>query len=236
MKDERDPKEQKQTEKAPALELKRREFLKTLGLVGGGLLAYSTPVVQASALGADAQGTNAVRMFDVATPAKYSINEERLTLSISVDGRAFPVDFRAFGGIGLGKTTDPDVSRVQIASLRLESIDENPLQSAGLDTGRIYASIPANTDIGHLNHQSGKLSENNFPISITYAKNTGGPINSTVSPSNPVISERAAAQKKCTKKNDVTVPVTPRTNALGTILLGMTPTTVSSGGTPVGEA
>lgn len=237
MSDERDPKEQKQGTEAPALDLKRRDFLKTLGVVGGGLLAYSTPVVQASTAGATAVGTSAVRLFDVATPARYSVSET-LRLDVSVDGKPVPVDFHAFGSIELGKTTDPDVSRVQILSLQLQSIDENPLLEAGLDAGRLYASVPANTDIGHLNHRTGGLSENDFPINITYENNGGSPISTTVSPSNPVVSERAstdAKQKKCSKKNDVRTPVTPRVSASGTILLGLTPSTVSSS-TPVGEA
>lgn len=226
MKDEHDPKGQ--GEGTPAIELKRREFLKTLGLIGGGLLAYSTPVVQASGLGASLQATTTVRFFDVATPAQYSINEPSVTLTLIVDGTAVPVDFQVLGNVRLNPTTDPNVSSVQILSLQFVSNDPNPLLAAGHDDGRLSASVPANTTIGQLNHLTGTLAETSFPITLTSER--GGTVSSQVDPSNPTVTESQTAQKKCTKKNDVHVSATPSLLAQGTILLGMVPN-VSTGTT-----
>src|SRR3954471_4571029 len=105
MKDEHDPKEK--GEGTLAIDLKRRELLQTLGLIGGGLLAYSTPVVQASGLGARVQAPTPDRLLDGATPAQYSTNEPSVTLTLIVNGTAGAVDFQALGNVRLNPTTDP---------------------------------------------------------------------------------------------------------------------------------
>jgi len=226
MKDEHDPKEK--GEGTLAIDLKRRELLKTLGLIGGGLLAYSTPVVQASGLGARLQATTTVRFFDVATPAQYSINEPSVTLTLIVNGTAVAVDFQALGNVRLNPTTDPNVSSVQILSLQLVSNDPNPLLAAGQDDGRLSAFVPANTTIGQLSHLTGTLTETSFPITLTSER--GGTVTTRVNPSNPTVTESKTASKKCTKKNDVHISATPSLLAQGTIVLGMVPT-VSAGTT-----
>jgi len=229
MKDDHDPKEPGKEEATPAMDLKRRQFLKTLGLVGGGLLAYSTPMVQASGLGARLQATSAVRFFDVATPAQYSVDEPSVPLDLVVSGRTVTVDFHAVGSIGLSKTTDPDVSRVQILSLQLQSNDPNPLGVVGQDDGRLFASVPAKTDIGQLNHKTGVLAETPFPITLTSEK--GGTISTQVQPGKAQVTENTTTQKKCTKKNDVHIQATPELLALGTLQLGLTPSVISGGTT-----
>jgi TAT (twin-arginine translocation) pathway signal sequence len=211
------------------LEMKRRDFLKTLALAGGALAA--APAVQAFAAGKTFEGVVQDRAFNIALPARYSVQEPSLLLNVTLaGGTTTTVSFAAKGAIQLAKTSDPKVAAVSITGLTLSS-SSDPLP--GLDTGVISAQVPSGTGIGSLNLSTGVLTEHPFPIVVSFERNHG-PVTTNVTPLAAQISENpAGARKKCTKKNDVTIPVPatptlPGSMSRGTIDLGLAP--VLSGG------
>lgn len=205
------------------LEIERRDFLKKLALAGGALAA--APAVQAFAGGRTFEGVVQSLAFNVALPATYTVQEPSLLLNITLStGSTSTVSFAASGSIRLSKTANPNVAAVSIRSLRLTS---SPDPLPGLDTGVISAQVPSGTGIGSLNLETGVLNEHPFPIVISFERNHG-PVTTNVTPLAARISESGGTGKKCTKENDVTIPVPatptlPGSTGRGTINLGLAP-------------
>jgi hypothetical protein len=213
------------------LGIKRRDFLKTLALAGGSAVAAFA--VQACAAGKPFKGVVPARAFDIALPASYSINEPALVLDVTLsDGGKAALAFAASGSVRLDPTSQPQVAALSLAALKLSS-SSNPL--SGHDTGVITAQVPARTEIGTLNLETGRLAEHPFPIVVSFERNHS-PVTTTVQPLAAQVSERPGGSgAKCTKENDVEVPMPqsatlPGSRSRGTLHLGLTPR-LSEGGT-----
>jgi TAT (twin-arginine translocation) pathway signal sequence len=211
------------------LEIKRRDFLKTLALAGGALAA--APAVQAFAAGKSFEGVVQDRAFNIALPARYTVQEPSLLLNVTLaGGTTTTVSFAAKGAVHLAKTSNPNVAAVSITSLTLSS---SPDPLPGLDTGVISAQVPSGTGIGSLNLSTGVLTEHPFPIVVSFERNHG-PVTTQVTPLAARISQSSGGNgAKCTKENDVTIPVSPTptlpgSTSRGTVNLGLRP--VLSGG------
>ncbi len=157
------------------LTIKRREFLRALGLLGGGALLYSTPLIRPGAAYGDSAAPpgSDTPMVELDLPARYKIGTST-RLNIAVDAKAVPVDFSVAGEAMLEPTSTKGVAQVRLLSMRLTSKLDNPLESVGLATGRITAQVPARTVLGTLNLADGRLAEKPIPLTIAFAAGAKG--------------------------------------------------------------
>jgi len=242
--------------------VKRRSFLKTLLMMGGGAVLYSTPA--AKALGGAGAKLATANALDVALPASYDVAERNQLFVIDLPSQpaAAQIAFAVTGVVTLNRTTDPKVAQVSLDSLTLQSESTNPLAALGYDTGRITATVAAFTDIGTFNLESGTIAEHDFAVTIRFERNyapwdtfvhpTAASIlqNGRLAANTSAAQQQQPEQRKCSKKNDVKTPLPgtkpgtdPGTKPLpsgtgrGQLSLGMTPKAVVSGSDiPVGTA
>jgi len=251
--DEKDPK----GEDALPLQvgMKRRNFLKTLLMMGGGAVLYSAPA--AKALGAAGAKLATAQAVAIALPASYDVAEVNQVFTIDLPSQpaALQIAFAVSGVVTLNRTTDPKVAQVSLDSLTLRSESANPLGALGYDAGRITASVAGFTDIGTFDMSTGTIAEHDFPLTIKFERNyapwstfvnpTGATIlqNGLLSSSMAAQQQQQQQQRKCTKKNDVKTPLPgtkpgtdstvkplPSGTGRGQLSLGMTP---RSAATPV---
>lgn len=180
----------------------RRDFLKKMALLGGGLL-YTGPGMKVFAGGGGQLSPGAV--FDISLPARYTI-EGGQGLWITLPQKPPElVLFEANGEVILTPTEDKAIANVTVVTLSLVSMDPNPLAIVGENTGRITAEIK-NQLVGSLYLRTGALREHDIPIEIS-TEIGPGVVQSVVKSSNAVVGKdtNPADSAKCTKGDDIEI-------------------------------
>jgi len=229
------------SDKLSGLRLHRRRFLQALGLISGGVLANTGPMIKA------ARGAIAAppRVFDISLPASYNVDEPSEIITVALNGYPeVPVDFHTVAAVSLDPTSNPDVASVRLVSFTMTSNDPNPFGVVGIDTGVVTAQVPGNTVIGQLNLADGTMTEHSFPITVSFERNRQ-PFSSMINPTLAVVTETAqvapaqqTTKKKCNKKNDVDLEIkTPLEmgTGFGTLNLGMDPSVQTIEPQPIGQ-
>lgn len=216
------------------LTIKRREFLRALGLLGGGAILYSSPLIKAGAAYGDSAAPpgSATPMLDLDLPARYRVKTST-RLNITVNDKTVPVDFQVAGEAMLEPVSTKGVANVRLLSMRLTSKLDNPLEKVGMATGRITAQVPAKTVLGTLNLRDGKLAERPLPLTIAFAAGAKAGFDTVKTTLQPDKGARITEGKtsggdaKCTKKDDIDMGGLPmggsKTGASGAISLPMIP-------------
>jgi len=158
------------------IKLGRRKFIKNLTLIGTGVIVYSSPIVSAATkLLSKVHVIGGPKgAIDVQLPATYNILEPSNWLEIQTEkSQKVMVEFRAKGSVILHETQDPKIAQVELVSLRYDSVNNEPLSKAGLETGAIIAQIPNKTIIGTLDLKNGILKEKPITVNVSFAIKTG---------------------------------------------------------------
>jgi hypothetical protein len=216
------------------LTIKRREFLRALGLLGGGAILYSSPLVRAGAAYGDSAAPpgSGTPMLDLDLPARYRVKTST-RLNIAVNDKTVPVDFQVAGEAMLEPVSTKGVANVRLLSMRLTSKLDNPLEKVGMATGRISAQVPARTIMGTLNLGDGRLAEKPLPLTIAFAAGAKAgfdTVKTTLQPDKGarIIEGKASGgDAKCTKRDDIDLSGIPmggsKTGASGAMSLPMIP-------------